>query len=116
MNRINGRELRFGDREQIEWLKRQARLKRAAEEGLEEVVVEEEEFDDFNDHPAPQYVITVRCPVCLARHGFATPTRSPVTDLDAPCGASYHFEPSTKKVVIVLPESGYISTDKEKLP
>lgn len=90
-NTINGRKPRFGDLEQIEWLKRQARLQEAAERGF---VHAEVERDPLGSRVISKQVIIVRfkCPGCLNFHKFSFPLGDVNYEYLTSCGVTLRYE------------------------
>jgi hypothetical protein len=89
-NLIKGRKPTFGDVEQIEWLKRQARLSAAFDRGR----VDAELANDAIPSRRIKDQITVvsfTCPGCLRFHHFSVPIQLEVSNYTAPCGATFRY-------------------------
>ena len=89
-NEIHNRKPTFGDPEQIDWLKKQARLKEAADAGPLDIVIEQV---PMGDAASDQHtVIRFKCPDCLMNHHFGALPDQEVIEYEAPCGTTFHYE------------------------
>ena len=88
---INGDKPQFGNRQQINWLKKQSRLKDAVDRGFIDAEVEK---NPLGVEPIEKQVISVRfkCPGCLVYHKFSFPLLEEEYEYPASCGVKLLYD------------------------